>query len=87
MTRIALAFILLHYISPPVLFTSSVKFPGFNMRKDSLLLFTFEVTNNVYLIYRVVVLLWVLVSVFGFLVGCFLLCLETIQTYIFGKEH
>lgn len=46
MTRIALAFILLHHILPPVLFTSSIKFPGFNMREESLLLFTFEVTNE-----------------------------------------
>lgn len=46
MTRIALAFILLHYILPPVLFTCCIKFLGFNMRKESLLLFTFEVTNE-----------------------------------------
>lgn len=46
MTKIALTFILLHYILSPVLFASSIKFPGFNMRKESLLLFTFEITNE-----------------------------------------
>lgn len=59
MTRIALAFISLHFILPPVLFTSNIRFSSF--KKGETVGFShFKSVMNVYLTHRVGIFLGLL---------------------------
>jgi len=55
-TRIASAFISLHYILPPVLLTSNIRFFSFKIRKEK---FCFHILSliNAYLAHRVFIVL------------------------------